>query len=220
MKIKILKGNTLTRCLWSKGQITIGCHKDLHCCDHDPAYAWICDTRGDSLECITSQVEDGQKFYCKLVPEGKSGVISTCYIEDGVLFGYERDKFTPLPEDTSVLLVPNIPTSPHGSDFYGDGMIFTSDGILQLEEGDFVACVKGEITRVNRVEVLEMLSKGREVPQSPSYKRVRISPVNSRPKKPRPTVGTVIFNQNTGNLEVFTKEGWRGLKYADSQGDD
>lgn len=220
MKIKILKGNTLTRCRWSEGQINIGCDKDLHCCDHDPAYAWMCDTRSDSFSCVTSQVDEGQKFYCNLIPEGKKSIISTCYLEKGALKGYDRDKFSTLPEDTSVLLVPNIPTSPNVSDFYGDGMIFTSDGVLQLEEGDFITCVKGEITKVNRNEVLEMLSKGKEVSQSPSYKKVRVSPVTTRPKKPKPSVGTVIFNKNTGNLEVFTKDGWKGLKYADSQGDD
>jgi hypothetical protein len=86
-----------------------------------------------------------------------------------------------------------------------ESSILTSDGLIILSNGSFLANKDGVIDGITSEEVLEQLSLI-STDKSPSYSSLTLQPVSVRPEDPRE--GTLILNQNTGKLEVFMNQSW------------
>ena len=67
----------------------------------------------------------------------------------------------------------------------------------------------GLIEELDVNEILDMLSKAK-TEKSPFYKQVKLQ--SSRKRPPRPTKGTIIYNEVADEFEVYGKNGWRKLR--------
>ena len=210
MKIKTLKSNTcqLYKAV-DKKHLEV-CTDEVSQCNFEPYV--IEQYKLSSPITIQDQVSVNQEFLCliKIEKENKFIPFQALRLEGnkiklrGDVGNYPESRF---------LLYAWIPTSPPDFTFTGDGLIYTSDGVMQLQEGDFITCIDGEVAKMSTSQVLKHLST-EKTEKSPSYQQLKVAPATKRPQ--RPSRGTIIFNNNTSRLEIYTKDGWKGIKYEDT----
>jgi hypothetical protein len=83
--------------------------------------------------------------------------------------------------------------------------ILTSDGVITLDQDQFIGVRDGLIEELDVQEVLEIISKG-ETETSPLFSSLRLKPVSKRPVRPR--TGTIIYNKNNNKIEAYNGKDW------------
>jgi len=86
--------------------------------------------------------------------------------------------------------------------------ILTSDGVITLEQNQFIGVRDGLIEELDVQEVLEIISNG-ETETSPLFSSLRLKPVSKRPSRPR--TGTIIYNKNNNKIEAYNGKDWTEL---------
>jgi len=157
-------------------------------------------------------------FYFKLVGERNKSYTGkgNCLEPQFFLNGDKTSKwdifvdtfFTSTPPNGHYILASYCPSSLEDGELYGDNLIHTSDGVVEVKKDNFLLNKDGELSSVEPEDVLSIFSK-RKVKVSPSFKELRIS--NSRTRPARAAVGTLIYNQTTGQLEFKGKNGWERI---------
>lgn len=163
---------------------------------------------------VLDQVEDGQKFLCCLRSESNNKGYNTIAQKQGdnLKFADNGTDFN-VKDGAVVALTAWIPSYPPAGTMPQDGALYTSDGILKLQDQELISCINGELATIKLSDISDWLSNTK-ADKSPQYKHVRVQKSRGRPK--RVAQGTIIFNSVTDKLEVYTKDGWKGLKYEDS----
>jgi hypothetical protein len=219
MKIKILKKNELTLGEYRDGHIWLGCSpEDCEGVMHRDLHNFL---KVGHPDCIIKSVKEGEPFFCSVglmlgrdLVEESHAIARVVHDPKGCRLSIDRylgrkhwnpqhgDKFVIgayQPTNTSYL--PHLGCS-----------VMTSDGLICLEEDQYIGVKDGEIVELSATELLEQLSKHKAA-RSPRYEAVEVAPTRVRPSRPR--AGTIIHNQVTGKLEVFTNNKWKALKLED-----
>jgi len=90
----------------------------------------------------------------------------------------------------------------------GHKAIFTSDGVVFLEDGNFLGAKDGSIAEFTPKEMLDSISKER-TQHSSAVEQLRLTPVTNRPRSPRR--GTIIFNNTSRRIEFYDGTGWKTI---------
>ena len=165
---------------------------------------------------LASQVGDGEDFLAYLIPEsGPPRRIGVQCRRDGdnLRVNFPPNTEKDIPNNSIVILRAWMPPQPPEYYWSGDGLVWTSDGVLSLEDGDLITCKDGEVSKITLQDLLLSISK-LKTKKSPSYSELKV--VKSKGRPTRPSQGTIIYNDLSGRLEIYTKDGWKGLKYEDS----
>ncbi len=164
--------------------------------------------------CVTKSVKDGEKFFFTLKRFYKrKEVDSSSYI--GFLKTQNEKKLLVTeklvsgngisPEENQKFLI--YPYFPEQNFFNSQfsRSILTSDGVVCLEDDQFIGVRDGLIEELDVQEVLEIISKGK-TETSPLFSSLRLNPVTKRPARPRK--GTLIYNKNNDKIEVYNGQEW------------
>lgn len=220
MKIKTLSLNNFCVATATDQDFKIRCREDVDTesftVEHS-ALLGMC----DDGHCISKEMGEKQRFFCSIVFfQSKKVVATTHYVahlekraDETYLITDKRVGGEPyfVPENDTVLVHGFYPKN---FSFLGEheSCVMTSDGLVYLGPGDFLGYKDGVLEALSPVEVLEQLAKHR-TSRSPNYGSIAVSPTKTRPSRPRK--GTIIHNEVSGKLEIFTNGQWRTLKFED-----
>jgi hypothetical protein len=139
-------------------------------------------------------------FVAQVVPHAETGCLGlTGLVRWGSVDGQ-------IALDSPVWVESFFPTPDFSS--VGPGCMFTSDGAIFPDDGNFLGAKDGSIEEFTPKELLAALSKEESL-QSATYSMLRFKPVKRRPRSPKR--GTVIFNDNLDILEYYSGTEWRKL---------
>jgi hypothetical protein len=169
-------------------------------------------------QCLSKQVPEKQQFFfgVSLYQNGvaqktsyQTGQFENCVLKPSTHVGGDRLR---LNDGDHVLVFSYKPTDlsflPEHS-----CSILTSDAVLILEKDQYIGFKDGHIDVLSAKDLLEQL-KDYAASSSPSYQKINIEPVKSRPKRPRQ--GTIIYNKIINKLELYDGKSWRTIKLEDS----
>lgn len=213
MRIRILKNNALCLAKFTNGRYEIGDICLDECCFEPDINRFIQSLPPDA-NCITKSVEIGESFFFSIILYHNKVQQQTSYCighltKDGDTFVLNIEKQIDgsriYPEDHHRFLVtPYFPTN----NFFNENFsrsVLTSDGVITLEQDQFIGVRDGLIEELDVQEVLDIIAKG-SCETSPLYESLRLKPVSKRPKRPR--TGTIIYNKNNNKLEVYNGQEW------------
>lgn len=213
MRIKILKNDAFCLAKFNNGQYEIGDVCVDECCfDYEIArYIKSCT---DDSHCITKTVALEERFFFSIIRYFNKRQDERCdcigYLtKNGEKFVINIERIISgnkiYPEGHHRFLI--VPLCPDKLFFNSDfeRSILTSDGVITLEQNQFIGVRDGLIEELDAEEVLEIISKGK-TETSPLYSSLRLNPVTKRPSRPRK--GTVIYNKNNDKLELYNGQEW------------
>ncbi len=205
-KVKILKAKTFIKVNWDSLNERVGYLPH----DSEGFEGFDFALMHCQNDCVCQEsIPTRHDFYFKLVGPNNIGYVGKCYTENrGELGFYSPLFFESNPPTGNYVLTSYCPSSLDDGELYGDNLIHTSDGVIELEKDNLLVNKNGEITSTTPEDVLSIFSK-RKVKISPSYQEVRFS--NSRSRPARAAMGTLIYNQRTGQLEFRGKNGWERI---------
>lgn len=210
MRIRILKNNACCLAKFENGRYEIGdiCLKE--CCFDSDVENYL----KHHADCITKHIETGEKFffcvtrYYNRVPHEKTGCIGHLSKDgDKFILNIEKeiDGNKLYPESHHRFLITSFfPTN----NFFNENFsrsVLTSDGVITLEQDQFIGVRDGLIEELDVQEVLDIIAKG-SCETSPLYESLRLKPVSKRPRRPR--TGTLIYNKNNNKLEIYNGQEW------------
>ncbi|MDC0297271.1 hypothetical protein OAK92_01725 [Crocinitomicaceae bacterium] len=205
-KVKILKAKTFVKVEWGSDaeRVEYLPTLDMRFKDFDFALMHCQD------DCVCEdEIPTDCDFYFKLISQKNAEYLGKCHTDQLDTLGFTNPSFfTFSPPDGVYVLTSYCPSSLDDGELYGDNLIHTSDGVVEIEQDEFLVNKSGHIASATPEEVLSIFSR-RKVNISPSYKELRLS--NSRTRPARAAVGTLIYNQNTGQLEFKGKNGWERI---------
>lgn len=215
MRIKILKSDVccLAKYNFYKSRYEVGDVCIEECCFdyeiHNAIHA-----RMHEDQCLTKSVSLEEQFFFSIVryfnkmrDEQSNFIGHLTKDEDKIVINI--DKFLSgsriYPEEHHRFLVtPFYPDSVFFTDEFSRSVL-TSDGVITLEQDQFIGVKDGLIEELDVQEVLEIISKGK-ADTTPLYSSLRLNPVAKRPTRPRK--GTVIYNKNNNKIEVYNGQEW------------
>lgn len=216
MKIRTLKNDAHCLVEFRNGRYEVGgvCIDD--CCFDADTYRYI-KNNSSPKSCITQSIGIGEKFffsmlrfYNKRVDEknGNIGFISKDkdtyilnideIIEGNKLYPESHHRF---------LVIPYFPRENFFNNNFSRSII-TSDGVITLEDDQFVGVRDGNIEEIDANELLEIISRY-STKRSAIYESIRLQPISKRPLRPRK--GTIIYNKNKDKLEYYNGKDWREI---------
>jgi len=213
MRIRTIKTSACCLALFNNNRYEISevCLTD---CGFDHETHIYVKTLSDSGGCITKCVEPGEQFFCSILRFFKQRQQEQCdcighLTKDGNIFVLNIDRIIGgnklYPEDHHrFLIVPLIPDKLFFNNDFSRSVL-TSDGVITLEQDQFIGVRDGLIEELDVSEVLEIIAKGK-TETSPLFSSIRLNPVTKRPTKPRK--GTVIYNKNSDKMEVYNGQEW------------
>jgi hypothetical protein len=205
-KVKILKAKTFIRVLYEDEVLTFLPH------DHEGFEGFEYALMQCQEDCVCQEsIAEDLDFYFKLIGQRNKGYTGRCYSDLYDALGGIIDTptfFDETPPNGLYILTSYCPSSLEDGELYGDNLIHTSDGVVEISKDNFLVNKDGELSSVEPEDVLSIFSK-RKVKVSPSFKELRIS--NSRTRPARAATGTLIYNQTTGQLEFKGKNGWERI---------
>lgn len=189
----------------------------LECCEDDQCLSPMAIKVNEDTPCISEMITEGQQFFFSLFSYARkreSGYLNGIGVFNGKTFTvvefFNSDFWDDTPDQSYMLYGFHPPTNEVFSRH--KNAVLTSDGLTILEKDHFLANVGGAIEECSPKDALNILSKYK-TPASPSFSRLKLAPSPSRPKNPGK--GSVIFNDNTGKLEIFTGKEWKTINYED-----
>lgn len=213
MRIKILKNDAFCLAKFSNGRYEIGDICVDECCFDYEITNYIKSLDHDS-KCITKTVEINEKFFFKIIRYFNKMQHEKCscigYLsKDGEKFILNIEKVIDgnsiYPEQQHrFLITSHFPTN----NFFNENFsrsILTSDGVITLEQDQFIGVRDGLIEELDTQEVLDIIAKGK-CETSPLFSSLRLNPVVKRPK--RPSKGTIIYNKNNNKIEMYNGQEW------------
>jgi hypothetical protein len=206
------------------GHYTLGCIDIGHCCIDDCKANkarkielarfeefGLCLTKhisaGDKAFVGISSFENGttRSYECIVRAEELPKATGACFrlhIER-VLSGAARLPITPMAHVWVQSIVP-----PWYFTFEDQRTILTSDGAIELQEGNFLGVKDGALCELSPNEVLALISN-ESVENSPKFSHLRLTPVEHRPTSPRK--GMMILNNNTNKIEYYNGAQWEQI---------
>lgn len=166
-------------------------------------------------KCITQSVALEEKFFFSLEKYFRGNIVeqSKCFghlTQDGPTFIlningiFSGSHLYPDPND-SLFVTPFAPDNIFFAGIFPRS-ILTSDGVITLEQDQFIGVKDGLIEELDVQEVLDIISKG-QAEKSPLFSSLRLNPVAKRPARPRK--GTLIYNKNNNTIEVYNGQEWK-----------
>jgi hypothetical protein len=213
MRIRIIKGGACCLAQNNNGRYEIRdvCVDD---CDLDYEYRDYVNSLTEAGLCITKCVELEEQFFFSILRFFKKKYQERCdcighLTKDGDIFVLNIDRIIGgnklYPEDHHrFLIVPLIPDKLFFNNDFSRSVL-TSDGVITLEQDQFIGVRDGLIEELDVSEVLEIIAKGK-TETSPLFSSIRLNPVTKRPTKPRK--GTIIYNKNSDKMEVYNGQEW------------
>lgn len=213
MRIKILKNNACCLAKFNNGRYEVGDICVEECCFDHQMRNYIESIHHSDL-CITKNIGLGEQFFFSILRYFNKRQDERCdcighLTKDGETFVINIDKIIAgnkiYPEDHHRFLI--VPLSPEKLFFTSDfsRSILTSDGVITLEQDQFIGVKDGLIEELDTQEVLDIISKGK-CDTSPLFSSLRLNPVAKRPARPRK--GTIIYNKNNDKLEIYNGQEW------------
>lgn len=213
MRIRILKNDAFCLAKFTNGRYEIGDICVDECC-FDREIASFIESLDDHSRCITKTVELNEKFFFSIKRYFNKKEFEKCgcigYLtKDGDKFILNIEKVidgnTIYPEQQHRFLITSFFPS---NNFFNEQFarsILTSDGVITLEQDQFIGVRDGLIEELDVQEVLDIIAKG-SCETSPLFSSLRLNPVTKRPKRPRK--GTIIYNKNNDKLELYSGQEW------------
>ena len=189
----------------------------LGCCEDDQCLSLGIMKFNEATPCISEVIPEGQQFFFSLFSYARkreSGEFTGIGVFNGKTFTvvefFSENTWDDTPQPSYMLRG----FHPPANNIFAKhkNAVLTSDGLIILEKDHFLANKGGAIEECSPQDALNILSKYK-TPASPSFSRLKLAPSSSRPKKP--SKGAVIFNDNTGKLEIFTGKEWKTINYED-----
>lgn len=213
MRIRILKTKACCLAQFKNDRYEIGDICVDECCFDYETRIRIKEMH-ESEECLTKHVEIGEFFFFSILRYFKQQETARhdCIghlTKDGDKFILNIDKIIDggniYKEDHHRFLI--TPLCPDKF-FFTRGFsrsILTSDGVITLEQDQFIGVRDGLIEELDVQEVLDIIAKGK-CETSPLFSSLRLDPVVKRPK--RPSKGTIIYNKNNNKIEIYNGQEW------------
>lgn len=218
MIVKILRTNSYSTATVQEGKIHLDT-ASLEECVYQPsirqALSW------SETKSLTEQVSEGEKFFVAISPPdtelgGRAVGSYVAHIEGKTLILEDKlhgtDSFS-LADGMKLLAIAHQPTNLSFLDNY-DGAVMTSDGMVTLEEDDFIYHNGDNIGVISLTDLLIKFGKA-TVDQSPNYKRLNLSAEKKKPKRPRN--GTVFYNDVSKCIEFYADGSWKRVKTEDEE---
>lgn len=216
MKIKILRGNIFSLATYDGTNFILGgTSLETVGSDLDPDIRRFIETCSDCSSMESSVQENEQFFYSKILYRDGTLVNESSHVgrlnqnQDGP--GYILTELRLVSGQSyiynsgDVVIITTYDPPDLTGIFTDSASILASDGVIILEENNFISNVGGEIKELTPQEVMQILSTY-DAAKSPSYQSITVTPVLTRPDNPRP--GTIILNQVTGKLEFYFNSQW------------
>lgn len=213
MRIKILKNDAFCLATFNGGRYEIG-DVCLHECCFDHETKNFIELNQDPQRCITQTIPINEQFFFSIVRFFQKRREEQCdcighLSKDGEIFVLNIDKIINgnriYPENHHRFLITSyFPTN----NFFNENFsrsILTSDGVITLEQDQFIGVKDGLIEELDVQEVLDIISTGKS-DTSPLFSSLRLNPVSKRPARPRK--GTIIYNKNNNTLEIYNGQEW------------
>lgn len=216
MRIRILKNDAFCLAKFENGRYEIGDICVDECCFEHSISNYI-KSLGHDDKCITKSVEINEKFfftiirYHEKVQQEKCGCVG--YLtKDGEKFILNIDDYIDgnklYPESHHRFLITSyFPTNNFFNERFSRS-ILTSDGVITLQDDQFIGVRDGLIEELDVQEVLHIIAKGK-CETSPLFSSLRLNPVAKRPARPRK--GTIIYNKNNNKIELYNGQEWIDL---------
>jgi hypothetical protein len=216
MKIRTLNPNNYCLANVIDGQFDLNCHLENCIKSLSREMVAFLSVSDNQRECISVCVAENEPFFCRIIlfQNGKqinqadfvahyaNGRIVTDEAISGQRVNYE--------DEDKVLIFPYYPDN--FTLYEHDQCIFTSDGLVELEQNTLLGIKDGRLDKLDADEVLKQLAAGAGA-NSPSYEVVKMVPTPTRPKRPKE--GMMILNKVTGKLEVYSNKKWKSIKWED-----
>ena len=194
----------------SEGKLIVSC-----CCedDVDIPVREISTVNNEKL-CLSKVAKPNEEFFFKMTGYKYNSAVSWMFGAATIKKHGDQTEFIITKEmqkswrGGKMVISPYVPSL---SDLivYFDNCLLTSEGLISLNEGDFLGCVNNDIENLTVKQLLTRFSK-EKTETSPSYKQLKLQSSRKRPE--RPVKGTMIYNEASDELEIYGKNGWRRIE--------